>query len=462
MRQLPRWIPGFLLVLVFVASWVDKVVAFSASASGDVTRRHWSSSQHSPSRLTNLSYRYECVKNGRQSTALSSISLTSTNESQRTLRVGILGAGAIALATAALLSQAGHNPMLWSPSEKSLPTDADWKVSVTGKLEFCFSPRVATSEVDLARQNEILIICLPANGHKQVMDSIAPYLMSEHSVIVSSHASFGALYLSQLLFQRGVSLPITAWGTTVATARRPEKAQVRINTIRNAIDFCTIPSSYSQSSVGLCRQLFPQIGNFVERDGIVGIALSNLNPQNHLGIAIGNMSRMEKGEDWYQSLHITPAIGRLLEGLDAERLAIADACQVRVKTIFEHFALSFHVPQTDNISEMNQEIHRRGNDVLGPNTAESRYILEDVPFGLVPTIILGRLVNKPAVLHEAGVALISSMYGRDFMAENDLLDALNLQEYTLDDLVRAGETGVLAKKMDPVTKKQTVVGFMES
>jgi hypothetical protein len=44
-----------------------------------------------------------------------------------------------------------------------------------------------------------------------------------------------------------------------------------------------------------------------------------------MGIALGNMSRMERGEAWSQGQNVTPKIGRLLEELDRERLAIAAA-----------------------------------------------------------------------------------------------------------------------------------------
>ena len=70
----------------------------------------------------------------------------------------------------------------------------------------------------------------------------------------------------------------------------------------------------------------------------------------------------------------------------------------------------------------------------GPTTADSRYVTEDVPFGLVPTAKLGRLVGHPAPLHEAGVSLFSAMYGRDFTAENDLLAALDIDALSLTQL----------------------------
>ncbi len=92
---------------------------------------------------------------------------------------------------------------------------------------------------------------------------------------------------------------------------------------------------------------------------------------------------------------------------------------------------------------MNQEIHAAGNDVYGPNTADSRYITEDVPFGLALTIVLGNLVNRPAILHQAGLQIVSAMYGRDFMAENNMLDALDLDQFSLKELLEAAYTGVL-------------------
>jgi opine dehydrogenase len=330
-----------------------------------------------------------------------------------------------------------------------MPCDSSEECSVltsTGAVDWSFIPRVATSAQQLVQENDVLFIALPANGHKKVFEEMAQFVREGQQIIISSHASLGALYLAQLLRERlgdEFHVPITAWGTTVCTARRPSGNEVRVNTVRQSVDLCTIPQEHSQESLKLCQTLFSQVQTFRPRDGLLAISLSNLNPQNHLGIALGNISRMEKGETWYQSLNITPTIGRLLETLDKERLAIAEALGLEVKTIFEHFHVSFHIPMSPSISDMNQEINRKGNDVYGPNTADSRYITEDVPFGLVPLIELGKLVNRPAALHESGVHIVSTMYGRDFVAENDLLEALDLGRFTLEELQEAAVTGVL-------------------
>ncbi|WCR10531.1 NAD/NADP octopine/nopaline dehydrogenase family protein [Paracoccus stylophorae] len=354
---------------------------------------------------------------------------------------GLAGAGSIAFGTAALLHEAGHNPMLWSPSGAgTAELAAGAPLTAKGAVETEFHPRIADSAAMLARENEVLIVALPGYGHKTVLDALAPHIGPHHQVIISSHASLGAVYLTQLLAERGISVPVTAWGTTICTGRRQSGTEVQVNTVRSRVDLCTVPVERSDEALELCRDLFGD--RFQPRDGLLAISLSNLNPQNHMGIALANITRMERGETWSQGQNVTPAVGRLLERLDLERLSIARALDLEVRTIFEHFHLSFHVPVA-SISEMNQQMHAQGNGGTGPATADSRYVTEDVPYGLVLTAELGRLVGRPAILHEAGIRIFSAMYGRDFAAENEILAALDLNRFTLDDLKRAARTGLL-------------------
>jgi opine dehydrogenase len=338
------------------------------------------------------------------------------------VQVAILGAGAIAYGYAALLCRDGHDVALWSPSGKRTATlAAGAPLKATGAVKGEFHPRIAKDCADALAGAEAVVVALPGYGHRHVLDAAAPHLRNEQVVVFSSHMSLAALYLAGLLRKRGVATPLAVLGTTVSTGRQTGPDSVNVSTVRARVDVAVLPQSAADKGIEVCRALFGD--RFVPRDGLLAIALSNLNPQNHLAIALGNLTRMELGEAWGQNKHTTPAVAKLIEALDAERLAIAKAFGVEVRTVHDHFHLSFKVPKGP-LAEMTQVLAQRPGDVNGPTTLDSRYVTEDVPFGLVPTIRLAALAGVPVPLHESGVRLMSALYGRDFAAENDILPQL--------------------------------------
>lgn len=356
------------------------------------------------------------------------------------MRIAILGAGSIAFGMAAFLAAAGHQPVLWSPSGKRTRLLGEGApLEASGAFTFSGSVDVAQTCGEAVSGADAVVVALPVNGHRMVFDAAAEHLRQEQPVIISSHGSFGALYLSRKLAERGIELPIIVWGTTLLTGRQQaDGTSVVVNTVRQKVDFATLPRSAASAGQVLCTTLFGD--RFVERDGLLAISLSNLNPQNHLGIALLNLTRMEKGESWGQGEHVTPAVGQLIEALDAERLKIAEGFGLSVKTVREHFSLSFHVP-LGTVSDMNQQMHREGRGGTGPASIDSRYIFEDVPFGLVPTSLLGRISGLPALLHDAGTKIFSASVNRDLEADNDLLPALALEGMSRAELMALCENG---------------------
>jgi opine dehydrogenase len=348
------------------------------------------------------------------------------------MRVAILGAGSIAYGCAAFLAQEGHDPVLWSPSGgRGRSLAAGEPLLATGAVEGRFHVSVADSCAEALEGAPAVLIALPANGHKLAMDTAAPHLRADQTVMISSHISFSSLYLARLLARRGITVPIVAWGTTVTAGRQSGDAGVNVAVVRAKVDAAVLPVSATAPAMAVCRTLFGD--RFVERPDILAIALSNLNPQNHMGIALCNFTRMEKGEQWGQNENLTMSVGNLLEALDAERIAIATRAGYEVRTIREHFHYSFHVPP-GRVGEMSRAIAERGGGGFGPTSIDTRYVLEDVPYGLLPTVLLGRITGAEAPLHAAGVRIFSALYGRDFTAANDLLPELGLETMDLGQL----------------------------
>ena len=350
-------------------------------------------------------------------------------------RVAVLGAGSIALATAALLAQRGFRPVIWSPSGARMAALTDGAPLVaTGSIEGSFAVGWAATCADAIAGASAVIVTVPGFGHRAVFDAALPFLQPEQFLVVSSHSSLGALYLSR----RGVRACVAALGTTVATARRTGPAAVFVNNVRKAVDVAALPAGRTPEAAAACAALFGI--SLVPRSDVLAITLSNINPHGHMAMALCNFTRIERGEAWGNYWGVTPHVGRLMEALDRERLDVAAGFGLSVRSIQEHFHLSFGVPM-GTMGDMAAAVQAQGRAPNGPATVDTRYVHEDVPFGLVVTEELGRIAGCPTPIHSGGIAVFSGLYGQDFRAVNDLLPVLGLDGHdaaSLLALCRAG------------------------
>lgn len=350
------------------------------------------------------------------------------------MRVAIIGSGGIGRGYAAYLTTQGHEPVLWSPSGAALADFAGGAMlDVTGKLEAALPLAVASNCAEAVAGAKAVIVAVQANGFKSVIDALAPHLVAGQVVVISAHCSFAALYLHRLLMQRRLDLPIACWATTALTARKSGPRSVHISGIRAKLDVATLPVRHAQSGLAACLALFGD--RFEPRDDVLAIMLSNLNPPAHMAIMLGNLTRAERGEDWPNYGSITPGVGRIVDAMDEERLALARAFGLAVRSVQDHYVHSFGVAPGP-VGEMAAAVYRNRPELLGPKTLDTRFITEDVPFGLAPLEVLGDIAGVALPLHKAGIALFDAICARDFRAENDLLPALNLSQLSATELHR--------------------------
>jgi len=341
------------------------------------------------------------------------------------MRVAIIGSGGIGRGYLAYLTSRGHQPSLWSPSGAAqIDFAAPATIDVTGQLATSFRPAVAGSCAEALAGAEAVIVAVSANGFRAVLDALVPHLADRQTVIISSHCSFAALFLHRQLAQRARDLPIVAWSTTALTARKSGPRSVHISGVRSKVDVATLPARHAPTGLSVCQRLFGD--RFEQRQDVLAIMLSNLNPPSHMANMLGNLTRAERCEDWPNYGSITQGVGRIVDAMDLERLALARAFGVEVRSVQEHFLHSFGV-EPGPVAEMAAAVYAKRPELLGPKTLDTRFITEDVPFGLVPLEALGVIAGVPLPLHQAGIALFNAICARDFRAENDLLPLLNLE-----------------------------------
>ena len=349
------------------------------------------------------------------------------------LRIGIAGSGAIALAHAAWLRSTGHAVALWSPGGSGAGALRTAPLQATGAVEASVGVDVVDTATQLCARADVLMVAVPVNGHKAVMDALLPCLHDGQVVLVSSMGSLSSLYLFEGLQGLGRSVTVASFGTTVFTARRESPTQVHVMTRRAALGVSALPSSQTENVIALCSRLFGPV--FSPHQHTLATALTNTNPTAHVPLALFNWTRIERAEPWPQYHYMTPRVSAVIGQLDAERQALAQAFGVQVRSMEQHFAQSFGTT-SERLADIAAELHAKRGGPPGPVDVHTRYLDEDVPFCLVFFAALGRVAHVPMPATQVMIDAASLIAGRDFTQGNDLLAPLALAQETVDGLIR--------------------------
>lgn len=340
--------------------------------------------------------------------------------------LAIVGAGPIGCATAAYLQARGHRPSIWSPTGSRMQRDGHRaRVTCTGALSTTVDVEFLQTPADLA-QFETVLICLPGNAYADVLAPLADHWRGGQTLIVSGALSLCPLWLADDARSRGQSIQAAGWGTTSTTAHFLADGRLHVNPLRERIDLAALDSgSGARPAAELCQELLGD--RFVSADNLIAPALANINPIAHAAEVIPNLSRIDRGEVWSLFECFTPVVADMAQALDRERLSIATAFGFALPSLQEHYARSYHVAVAP-LADMAADIHRKGMSPNGPDRLDHRYVLEDVPFGLVFQEALAQMTGVATPALSASITLLQTIYGRDFRTENFLVRALSLRE----------------------------------
>ena len=74
-------------------------------------------------------------------------------------------------------------------------------------------------------------------------------------------------------------------------------------------------------------------------------------------------------------------------------------------------------------------------EIVGPKSVQDRYIVEDLPMGLVPRSQLGKLVGAPTPVRDGIVSIGSIVCQNDFWKSGRTLESLGLAGMSAEDIL---------------------------
>jgi len=360
---------------------------------------------------------------------------------RRQLTWAVIGGGNGGQSLSGHLALMGFNVRLYDIFAQTIDAiRAAGGIQVDGVVEGFGNIELATSDIAQAIDGaDIIMVVAPAIAHRDIALSCAPHLADGQIIFVHPGATGGALEFNKVLLDQGCDKSVTlAEAESLLYACRSQKpGHATIFGIKNELMVSALPATATPRVVKLLNTAFPQI---YAGANVLATSFSNANAMMHPAPTLLNTSLIESGKDWlYYWDGITPSIGAFVEALDKERLAVASAFGLTVPGILEWYQVHYGAIG-DTLSDAVKR-NQAYAEVQGQKTLHTRYLLEDIPTGLVPMAHLGRLAGIDVSRTETVIRLGEFLIGQDLTTSGRSLENLGLAGMTIRQIREYIETG---------------------
>jgi opine dehydrogenase len=352
------------------------------------------------------------------------------------LRFSVLGAGHGGLAMAGHLGLMGFPVKLWARRPQALAGVAMRGGVVLEGVEEGFGPVEACADLAQAVAGaEVILVVVPASAHGDLAERMAPSLRDGQKVLLLPGRTAGAIEFTHALRRMGCTADaiVGEAQTFLYASRRTGDYTAHIHGIKRRVLAAALPAGRTLELLAPIKEAFPQ---FMPARWVWKTSLDNIGAIFHPAVVLLNAGRVESTGGAFRHYidGITPSVARVLEQLDAERVAVARAIGVGALTAREWLAEAYGAHGDTLYAAIQQTLPYAG--VGAPGTLDTRYIWEDVPTGLVPIAELARPFGVPTPVTETLINLACALSNTDFRQTGRTLRRLGMAGWP-PDLIRA-------------------------
>jgi opine dehydrogenase len=309
---------------------------------------------------------------------------------RKTVTWAIIGGGNGGQSVAGHLALMGYPVRLYDIFRRTVDIINDQGgIKVDGVVQGFGALQFATTDLGKAIKGaDAVMIIAPATAHRVIARDCSPHLEDGQVIILHPGATCGALEFREELDASGcrARLPIAETNSLIYACRSPQPGQADILGIKDDLVLATLPAS-DMRGLEMLQEAFPQIKG---GKNVMETSLGNANAIMHPAPSILNLSMIESRHKWFYYVEgITPTIGSFVEDLDRERLALAKSFGIELSPILEWYRVAYGV-EAATLSEACRK-NPAYQKIAGQKEFKTRYIMEDVPFSMLPMIEIGKL-----------------------------------------------------------------------
>ena len=342
--------------------------------------------------------------------------------------VTVIGTDALSLCLAAQMAYHGANVIYVEAREKTDFHDliAPW-IRVTGETDYSSRLKKITTSYSSVSESEIIVIATPASYHPAVFKHVIP-LIHNGQTFVLFPACFGAINLKRAALGKKCNITICEAVSFLNVCEMQGDNTIFIQSEKSSMRMAVSPSEHTQATLELLNRYFVILSraeNFLETSmDNINMVLHPLPLLLNIRCADTNISEFRHYVDG-----VTPTVGKLLEQLDNERLAIGKAFGLNLKSAL--FQLKEYYGDR-NLPSLTEYVSSENGPypLVKGYGLDSRYITEDVPFLLVAAASLGKACGIETPVMDLCIHLAELIHQTDYSVAGCTLSSMGLENKT--------------------------------
>jgi len=350
-------------------------------------------------------------------------------------KIAIIGAGNGGQAFAAYLSLKGHSVKIYDVAQTTVDClDEKGGILLEGKSDVIGFGKIVLASTDISevlKGTDVVLIVLPSIYHASIAAKMAPFMEDGQYVLVNPAAGLSLLEVKKALKENGctanVKLGCTA--TLLFACRAVEVGHVIVSGQKKSFAAAALPASDNRLFVEMFADIIPQCKFSYD---VIRVTLDNLNALLHPGPTLMYTSRIESGLDFEYYRDFTPSQGKLVEALDKERVAIAEALGEEIKTALDEFCTMYPTYGENFYEAIKNCLEYDG--IKGPKTLNTRYILEDIPFALEAFKAMGGVAGVKTPCIDSIITIARSVV--DNVEEGRTAKNLGIDQMSKDEFLK--------------------------